>query len=170
MELIIKYQKRKIAILAIIAVVMLCAAVPIVIMSFRNIGFLYAGIVYLAFAAVYAYVMAKELKRSKYKIVISPLGVEYDDGKVVKAEDISRCYMRYSLTREAGTGMSGAFANGGSTDGYYRMVIERKNGTKVFIDMSPYKLKDKDIETLHEKVNAIADMPTFDPPVIDDLR
>ena len=52
MELTIKYQKRKITILAIVAVVMLCAAIPIIIMSFRNIGYLYVGLVCLALAGM----------------------------------------------------------------------------------------------------------------------
>ncbi len=162
MSLSIKYQKSTLTGLIVIAVVLLAVAVPICIMALKNIGYLYAGLAYLALCGVYTYIFVRELKKSKYEIVLSPEGILYDDGKMIPMEDIDHCFMRYSESREEIRGQ------GSTVVGRWRMVVVRKDCTNVFIDMSPYKFKKAEGETFHEKVNELPGLPKFTAPVLDD--
>lgn len=164
MSLTIKYQKSTLTWLIVIAVILLAAAVLICIMALKNIGYLYAGLVYLALCGVYVYILVRELKKSKYEIVLSPEGIRYDDGKMIPMEDIDHCFMRYSESRDESESLRG---QGSTVEGRWRMVVVRKDWTKVFIDMSPYKFKKAEGETFHEKVSEWPGLPKFTAPVLD---
>ncbi len=166
MSLTIKYQKSTLTGLIVIAVFLLAAAVLICIMALKNIGYLYVGLAYLALCGVYVYIFVRELKKSKYEIVLSPEGIRYDDGKMIPMEDIDHCFMRYSESREEIASLRGQES---TVEGRWRMVVVRKDRTKVFIDMSPYKFKKVGGKTFHEKVNELPGLPKFTAPVLDDI-
>ena len=166
MELIFKYKRSTIVWLLIIAIVLLCPAVILLVLSFKSIGYLYAALVYAAVVAIYFVKMAGELKKRNYALVISPDGVKYEDGKMIPSKDIDYCYIHIRRETGSSSGLTGILMGGGPSNDY-RLVVVKSDGKKEFIDLTPYGLGEKDALSLHAKLNATDGMPWFSAPVVE---
>ena len=165
MELIFKYKRSTIIWLFIIAVVLLCPAIILLVLAFKNIGYLYAALVYAAVVIIYFVKMAKEIKKRNYVLAISQEGIKYEDGKTIPSKVIDYCYVLIRKASGSYSGLIGILMGGGPTSDYC-LVVVKPDGKKEFIDMTPYNLGMKDALSLHVRINAAGGMPLFTDPVI----
>ena len=165
MELIFKYKRSTIVGLFLIAVILLCIAATLMVLSFKSIGYLYAALVYSAVVVIYFVKMAGELKKRNYVLSISPEGVKYEDGKMIPSKDINHCYICHRRVSGPSSGVTGILM-GVVPVHDFRLVVEKTDGKKEFIDLNPYGLGKKDAQSLHLRVNAVEGMPRFTDPTV----
>lgn len=161
MDITLKYSSRMMVYAAILFVAALTVAVLFLVVPQDPTGYLFGTLVAGAFSVLMLVLFLKERKRCRKTVVISPEGIQTEDGALLEAAAIDHCYLHICdlfIPAEKGGSIDKSFCH---------LIVVFKDGREKCIDLKDYGISFKKAESLHTVVNTIPGMPLFKEPVIE---